>query len=210
MKMAYDRSARRRRSWRLINVRRWRCWLEWPASAGASPSGPVGMTTLPIPLGVRGAWMSTRQAGRRPTTSGSLRSDRAGVTAVRSRRLASLTRERGRCRTRRGLSVRCASRRGQFSRHRRGPAEACMTDWSRPGSSPEVGSSRRSSDGWVRSSIVTDVRFRCPPEKWSTLVRRWSDSPSSAAVEVTRVWPSALLSRRESAARRQTSAPRGP
>jgi len=49
------------------------------------------------------------------------------------------------------------------------PPSACsrnnlMTSRSRPGSSPEVGSSSSSSGGWVSSSIATDVRLRWPPD----------------------------------------------
>ena len=39
---------------------------------------------------------------------------------------------------------------------------------SSPGSRPEVGSSRKSSDGLVRSSIATLTRLRWPPESFET------------------------------------------
>ena len=55
-----------------------------------------------------------------------------------------------------------------------------MTDLSSPGSRPEVGSSRKSSDGLVRSSSATLARLRWPPDSRPMARSACADRPSSS------------------------------
>ena len=55
-----------------------------------------------------------------------------------------------------------------------------MTSRSMPGSRPEVGSSRKISDGLVSSSRATETRLRWPPESEVTFLSLWMSSLSSA------------------------------
>ena len=61
-----------------------------------------------------------------------------------------------------------------------------MTDLSRPGSKPEVGSSRNSTDGLVSSSSAMLTRLSWPPESLSARVLACLVSPSSLITSSTR------------------------
>ena len=73
------------------------------------------------------------------------------------------------------------------------PAIISMTDLSSPGSRPEVGSSRNSSDGLVISSSATLTRFCWPPDSRSVRVSACGVRESSASTSSTRRLRSALL-----------------
>ena len=71
------------------------------------------------------------------------------------------------------------------------PRSSCMTSRSMPGSRPEVGSSRKISDGLVSSSRATDTRLRWPPESEVIFLSLWMSSLSSARTSSTRALRSA-------------------